>query len=632
MNRRHLRTLATAMECEPKMVSGSSASDPISVLDDDEPDATEISYIDLENDSEALTDEKCTVPIKPAMTVTGSHSSGSQKIAKIHSPYNTPEGSDSVRHTKRVTFPLFRTLTKDELPAPSVQTVAEDRGIGFKAWYRANDPLHTANASPGTQQNAISQNLPIGIFNEERTRNTTRRDRDAPQFEMNVLRSNCKRTIGELGYDELISPVQIESPSEKLARMAKKRRQRQERCDLSLLNANAGDAQSAENIDHACGNTFDRTIGENLELAASPIECESRNLQENVLGVGDEHTGPSVLGEPFPYVSTEDHPDHSDGRMNAYGIHSSQTTAQDRDAQKQSNGPNAAYSSDSASRDSRDQKPRVAGPTRACGVLSPEKKPPVKRSHNGAFHCPRCDSQFTRSRTVNYHFEGCVAKYGNPESLRWNDHPSHEGVKKHAIRDNELRPTIKDDAWSSWPEPKLDRPVPPVEHRATAGGKGLSKETLKRFQETGSWNGGIEVDQSALEAEIDENEVPDIAYHYFVQKREWLETEEDAIESSIGPFHTMNEANAVAKAEVQSPQIDGYEGIQARGWSYYYEQNENGMQTHMATILEIHIETAVNRGKCHLLGLVTRNRKLIRIYQHWRQPIRGFPSPNPHLS
>ncbi|KAL9074699.1 MAG: hypothetical protein Q9161_002068 [Pseudevernia consocians] len=59
----------------------------------------------------------------------------------------------------------------------------------------------------------------------------------------------------------------------------------------------------------------------------------------------------------------------------------------------------------------------------------------------------------------------------------------------------------------------------------------------------------------------------------------------------------MNEANAVANAEVQSPQIDRFEGIRSRGRSYLYEQDNFGMRTHTATILKIDITTAVHRAQ-----------------------------------
>ena len=160
-------------------------------------------------------------------------------------------------------------------------------------------------------------------------------------------------------------------------------------------------------------------------------------------------------------------------------------------------------------------------------------------------------------------------------------------------------------ASSSYGEAKLHLPKSSVELRATAG-KGLSHETLKQFEQTGSWIGGTEANRRADVAQAEERIMPDIAYQYFVSKREWLETKEDASETRMGPYHTMSEANAVAKAEVQCSEIDGLRGIPSSGWSYLYRQDENGMQMHTATVLEIHIETIVHRGEYELVVLSRR--------------------------
>ena len=599
---------------EPKKISGSKACDPITITDDDELDDTEIIYIDLETENETRAKGKNTVPIKEVMTET--QSLRVQSVAKNPSPCNNTQGPDPARNTKRVTQPLFRPLTKDKFPTPSVQSVPETRGIGFKTCYgtETHGSYHAGNTVPGMQH--TRRNPSISLYNEKRTKNTTMKDRDAPQFEMSVLNSKRKRTMGELGYDELISPAQVESPSEKIARMAKKRRQRQEKSDLGSQNAKSADAQSAMNLDHAYGHENGSMTGETVELILTPIVHESVDRQDMIARVGDERSRPSVDRGPSPvgpglstkghkdHLTTQRHEDRSNGHTDVYGFHSTQTIAQDRGAQEYGDGISATNSSDHAGRKLKDQKSRVSGPTNVCGVYSPEKMPTVKRSNHGAFHCPRCDSQFTRSSGVNYHFEGCVARYGNPKSLRWNDHASLEEVKESTLSHlPEVRPTLKDDAASPSNNTQLDLPKSPVEHRATAG-KGLSHETLKRFQETGDWNCSMKVD----EAPDEESEIPDVAYRYFVHKREWLETEEDAVESSMGPYHTMNEANAVAKAEVQSPQNDGFEGVRCKGWSYLYEQDEFGMQTHTATILEIHIEAAVYRGKCGFLRLVSPRR------------------------
>lgn len=646
---------------EPKKPSGSRACDPIAILDDDEPYPAEVYYIDLENDDEASIQGHNTAPIKQAADE--AHDLGLQSLARSLSPYSRKQGADPARCIERVTQPLFRTLTKDDLLALSAQSLPETRGIGFEAWYKTHETHHTGNAVPGTEKKGTRQNHSITLFNEERTKNGAKGVRDAPQFAMSVLKSKHKRTIGELGYNELISPAQIESPLKKLARIAKRRRHHQERRDLRSQNASAGDAQSTTDLKHVPGHGNCGMTGESFDVAVSPIVHEPLGTWGTVAATGDERN--SVVYERSPvntsecqrnYATTQRRKDHSDGHM--YGICSLQTTAPDCGAQED-DGKSAAYPVGSANLKPNYRKPRVGGPTNVCGVFSPEKKPPVKRSSRGDFHCPRCDSQFTRPTGVNYHFEDCIAKHGNPSSLRWDDHPSLGGVGKPIVTMNEnerrvtrpartskiqensasithniepasrpataidkvapspasnlqasglvnlpeTRDITEEQASDSCNEAKRDNQASMVEYRAT-GGKGLSAETLKSFRKTGNWDRGIDLNEGADEARDDETEVPSIAYRYFVLKRDWLETEEDAIESSMGPYHTMNEANAVAKAEVQCPQIDGFEGIQSRGWSYYYKEDEHGMQTHMATVLDVNVEAIVHRGELRSFGLI----------------------------
>ena len=65
--------------------------------------------------------------------------------------------------------------------------------------------------------------------------------------------------------------------------------------------------------------------------------------------------------------------------------------------------------------------------TSVCGVYSMEKCSPKKiEARRGHFHCPRCDTQFTRSCNVKGHFVRCITMHGNPDCLKWTDHPSLE--------------------------------------------------------------------------------------------------------------------------------------------------------------------------------------------------------------
>ena len=87
--------------------------------------------------------------------------------------------------------------------------------------------------------------------------------------------------------------------------------------------------------------------------------------------------------------------------------------------------------------------------TEFCGVYSPEKVPPVRTSQrkHSPYHCPRCDSRFTLRAAVKPHFRRCIAKHGNPDALRWNDHvslkPLREGERKDKARSDEFRGRLK---------------------------------------------------------------------------------------------------------------------------------------------------------------------------------------------
>lgn len=471
---------------ELKKYLGSKACDPITILDDGESDATEISYVDLENDDDTFPKRHHSVSNKRIKA--GNRCSGMQATVKnphySDDNHNTKE-SKPTKHTEKVIHPLFRVLTEDEVPVPNLQAAPEDCSMGLKAWPKTHGSL--AKTAPIMQTKAISQSSSIALFNKERTKNAIRKDRDAPQYDMSVLSSKRKRTIGELGYDELISPAQIESPSEKLVRMARKCRQRPKRCDTSL--------QCVEGT------------------AKRPAQATkvSRNNEKK---------------------STQ----------------SNETT--------------------------------------------------VKRNASGTVPVKR---QLTSTYVLNYSETGASTPFSNIRAPLSDSYTSATTVSNLP----KTEPIVKSHASLLSLKSEIGQLESPVKHRITAG-KGLSQETLKRFQETRDWNCSMEVDQNADEAQNEETQVPNIAYGYFVQKREWLEIEEDAVQSTVGPFHTMDEANTVAKAEVQSPQIDGYEGIQSMGWSYYYEQDENGMQKHMARVLEIHVETIVYRGKCHFSGLLSQ--------------------------
>ena len=77
--------------------------------------------------------------------------------------------------------------------------------------------------------------------------------------------------------------------------------------------------------------------------------------------------------------------------------------------------------------------------TRVCGAYSREKVSPEQKfkPSGGPYRCPRCDTVFTRARGVKAHFVGCITNYGNPDSLKWTDHPSLHGTVKFYARNGQ---------------------------------------------------------------------------------------------------------------------------------------------------------------------------------------------------
>ena len=92
-----------------------------------------------------------------------------------------------------------------------------------------------------------------------------------------------------------------------------------------------------------------------------------------------------------------------------------------------------------ATKTSRKSKPRTTGVdmntgknglTKLCGKKTPAKGTPETNGNNkGYFRCPRCNSNFTRARSVKDHFFACVKKHGNPDGLRWYDHETLSGSR-----------------------------------------------------------------------------------------------------------------------------------------------------------------------------------------------------------
>ena len=128
--------------------------------------------------------------------------------------------------------------------------------------------------------------------------------------------------------------------------------------------------------------------------------------------------------------------------------------------------------------------------------------------------------------------------------------------------------------------------------RPTTGGKGISAATLAIWE--------------ARDKEVEETlETPAVIYVYFVTLRYYGNglPDEEANTHTMGPYHTLIEANAVANNEVkyldhlEHPfEIQLNEGQSKFGWAYHHVEDEYGMQTHTLSLGGFHAEAAVHRG------------------------------------
>ena len=81
--------------------------------------------------------------------------------------------------------------------------------------------------------------------------------------------------------------------------------------------------------------------------------------------------------------------------------------------------------------------------TPVCGKVTPKKefKGPIRKRIGGQFFCSNCQMGFRSQSTVKEHFPSCVQKLGNPNRVRWIDHPSIKGYTNRKTRLTEERLT-----------------------------------------------------------------------------------------------------------------------------------------------------------------------------------------------
>lgn len=153
-------------------------------------------------------------------------------------------------------------------------------------------------------------------------------------------------------------------------------------------------------------------------VQATPMAAHSSGVQlqeDHGLGQSNQDLGLSPQVSSTNHNSYSNHmPDQQLPRISAYGEHQNLAP------------PDNRAQSLSARTLKRHAHARDDNYTDVCGVFSLAKATPVKKHNpgNGDFCCPICESSFTRPKSVKDHFPDCVSKYGNPQALRYTDHPS----------------------------------------------------------------------------------------------------------------------------------------------------------------------------------------------------------------
>lgn len=116
----------------------------------------------------------------------------------------------------------------------------------------------------------------------------------------------------------------------------------------------------------------------------------------------------------------------------------------------------------------------------------------------------------------------------------------------------------------------------------TTGGKGLSVETMKK------WKADAYVYPTPSQSEMspEEHDFPKILHEYHVTRRIQFEGlhENQARTTGSGPYYTVAEANAVAAIKARQPNdADAIAVFRPGAWSYSYDKDDAGMETHRAS-------------------------------------------------
>lgn len=481
---------------------------------------------------------------------------------------------------------------------PSLPVITDDHGrpMGFAAMLSAqDDPRYASHAvkdgetaspenmtssangvpksiSPVPPKAIVALSPPCQSVAKPRLKKAPTKNTDSPQPTLNILKSNRKRPLSEMGIHELFTPGQVISNSVWEAR----KRQRIEKTRHRA-------------VEHGSG-----TKGIQNGVGTGPVE------EVNGAGKYPEEF-PDVTEFGAGAVQVQDTPKTASGEVPEMGtspLEEQHTTSTITSELPGTRGPSPVEMSNTIN-DLATILP-VSCATEQTSTYKLGTNP--DKQHNAQLNSKKEVSQVERLKSiVQGPIESRKATFEAPKNVRFEE--PKPSVKEPAP-DKQITPSFEDEPTQPV---TIEEPPPRQEAilstRPTTAGKGISETTLAAWRAAEA----EDISHTTPYHSIDEQEedliaVTESTYHYHVHRREWLtedpEGEANAEEQLLGPFYTLQEANSVATKEIRHPiQLGTLHSIPSSAWDYSFRQDHDGLQTQVAEAIGVHIEAEVSRGK-----------------------------------
>ncbi len=490
-----------------------------------------------------------------------------------------------------------------KLPSLPVITNGHGRPMGFAAMQSAEDDPRYASAHaimdgeaastakevpntlPPTSPQAIvascsSRKLP----SKPRPKRVPKKKSDPLQPTLSILKSNSKRPLSEMGIHDLFMPGQVISNAEWQA----KKRQRLKKKEIRALE-DGGTSNGLQDVVETCPKGQDCN---NLPDWTRVINCDVSDPTRSSPIKVQTATDTTLGEEPDLTRNFIETPDTPDSEPNAMPI-----TTRPGPVGVSGNTDNQAM--------------RLDGVQPAELILTKIVGPRPRKTTDTEVHSEEGSSHVEGFEPIAQQAIGIPA-YRGKKKVHFEEPDVFLEMEKRSSK--ELDPLDFNNRnehplTTEEPVTRLERPIPTP--RPVIGGKGISEATLAAWRAT-------EVEDiahttpyhSTDEQEDDLITVTEPTYEYNVNRREWLienpEGETSAEVLTFGPFHTTQEANAIAAREIHHPiQLGTVHGVPSNAWDYSFRQDHDGLQTQIAEALGVHIEAEVQRGKSTTSSYIT---------------------------